>query len=539
MRTDKATTYDYIIVGAGSAGCVLANRLSTDPRVRVLLIEAGGGDGHPFISIPLGLGMIFKDRMFDWGYNSESQAGLGGRVMPLPRGKVFGGSSSTNFMAFTRGHAGDYDRWSEMGLSGWSFNELLPYFKRLETWNGPPSEWRGTNGPIGVDFASTDDPIFDAMMTAGETAGYPKTDDTNGRDTVGFGRGQYSMRRGRRSSASSAYLRPVMKRKNLTVRSETLAHRVIVEKMRARGIEYSANGRLERAVAEREVILCGGSFNTPQLLMLSGIGPSEHLRETGISPLVDLAVGSNLQDHLFVPMLWKRRGRGPFHATMRADRISASMLQAYLFGTGAGTVLPNGVYAFLKTRPELAVPDIEFLFRGAPYDARPWLPYFIDSYDEVYSICPVILHPQSRGDVRLRSADPTAPTRIDFHYLEELADVAKLREGVSMAREVARQPALRDFTEVELAPGPSLDTAADVDAYIRASVISVAHPIGTARMGSDGDPKAVLDSNLRVRGIEGLRVVDASAMPDLVSGHTNACVIMMAEKAADLIARAS
>jgi choline dehydrogenase-like flavoprotein len=450
-----------------------------------------------------------------------------------------GGSSSTNFLAFTRGNPGDYDRWSAMGLPGWSFQDVLPYFQRLESWAGPPSAFRGTSGPVGVEFARSNDPLFDAMMAAGEAAGHPKTDDYNGANPVGFGRAQFSIRNGRRSSTSAAYLRPAANRKNLSIRRGALVHRVIIEKTRARGVEFMVGGQVERAMAEREVILCGGTYNTPQLLMLSGIGPAGHLHEHGIKPHADLAVGSNLQDHLFVPMQWKRRGYGSFYRTMRADRIGASLIQAYAFGTGAGAVIPSAVHAFLKTETSEPVPDIEFLFRAAPPDPRPWFPRFAPPYTEVYSIAPVILHPKSRGQVRLRSSDPSAPVHIDSHYLEDVADVAKLREGVAMVRAVAGQASVRDFDDGELAPGPAVSTDGDVNAYIRRMAMSVSHPVGTARMGSDADPDAVLDVNLRVRGIDALRVVDASAMPDLVSAHTNACVIMMAEKAADIIAAAS
>jgi 4-pyridoxate dehydrogenase len=526
-----ATNYDYVIVGAGSAGCVLAHRLTEDPATRVLLLEAGGSDAHPYIRVPIGLGMLMKHRMFDWMYETVVEDGLAGRTLTLPCGKVLGGSSSINFMAFTRGNPGDFDRWARNGATGWSWNEVVPYFKRLETWEDGETPVRGGSGPIGVERATTTDPLFDAVFAAAEATGYPTTDDYN--SEIGFGRTQFSIRNGRRSSTSVAYLRGVMDRPNLTVLQHALVHRVLLEGTKAYGVEYSRAGATVRAEAGAEVLLCGGTFNTAQLLMLSGIGPASHLRDFGIAPIADLPVGNNLQDHLKAETLWKRLTPGLFHGTMRYDRAAFAMAQAYLFGRGPATVLPFGMQAFVKTRPELEVPDIEFLIRGAPPGARPWFPGVLPAYDDGWAITPVVLHPKSRGEVRLTSTDPRATLRIHHNFLSAPEDIATLRDGLRRGREIAAQAALDPYRGVELLPGPNVQSDDELDAYIRATVTTVSHPVSTCRMGTDAE--SVLDPQLRVHGIDALRVVDGSALPDLVSAHTNACVIMMAEKASDMI----
>src|SRR6266852_1298214 len=358
-------SYDYVIVGAGSAGCVLAYRLTADPAIRVLLLEAGGRDTHPLIHIPIGLGKIWEHRMFDWGYDTEPEPRLDNRRIEAMRGKVLGGSSSINVMAYVRGHRGDYDRWARNGCRGWSYAETLPYFKRCESWEKGEDTWRGGGGPLGVIDSRNHDPLFDAWLVAAQEADWPFTEDYNGKEQEGFGVGQWTIRAGRRCSAAVAFLRPAMRRPNLTVETGALATRVMLEGTRAVGVEYARGGRVQQARAAREVLLAGGVFNTPQLLMLSGIGEAEHLREVGIEPAVDVpGVGRNLQDHLSVDVHHLRRGRGPFHAEMRLDRLAVDMARAYLFGTGPGTVLPSRLHAFLKTRRELAVPDIQFLFRG-------------------------------------------------------------------------------------------------------------------------------------------------------------------------------
>jgi choline dehydrogenase-like flavoprotein len=526
--------YDYVIVGGGSAGCVLANRLSEDQAVSVLLIEAGGRDLHPYIHIPLGMGKMHEHAMFDWGYHTEPEPNMNGRTIEAMRGKVLGGSSSINVMAYTRGHRGDYDRWAQKGARGWSYADVLPYFRRCETWQGGENTWRGGSGPIGTEYARTRDPVYDAWLEAAKGAGFPVTEDYNGKQQEGFGRGQYTIRNGYRSSASTAYLKPAKTRRNLDVLTGAHATRVLMRGTRATGVEYiNGGGDAAQVEAGREVILCGGAFNTPPLLMLSGIGPAAHLREMSIKPVVDLPVGKNLQDHLAVIIFFARRDFGTFHQDMRVDRMAVSMIRAYFFGTGPGTVVPGGLHAFVKTNPELAVPDIEFMFRGAPAETHLWLPGIRPAYVDGYGIRPTLLHPDSRGEILLRSTDPREPPRIVYNFFSAPNDLPRLREGVKRARDVAYQKPMAPFRGTETSPGEAVKSDAEIDAFIRRTAITAHHPCGTCAMGIG--PDTVTDPELRVRGVEGLRVVDASVMPDLVSAHINACVLMIAERASDLI----
>jgi choline dehydrogenase-like flavoprotein len=526
-------SYDYIIIGAGSAGCVLANRLTAD-GARVLLVEAGGRDWHPYIHVPIGLGKLHEKRMFDWGFETDPEPNLDGRSIEATRGKVLGGSSSVNVMAYTRGHPADFDRWAQKGAIGWSFVDVLPYFKRCETFAGGADAWRGGSGPLGTEFAKTTDPLYPAWIEAAKAAGITNTADYNAASAEGFGRSQYTIRNGHRSSAATAFLKPARKRRNLTVETRAHVTRVTLRGTTATGIEYLRGGEVQHAAAERAVIVSAGAFSTPQILMLSGIGPAEHLTEVGITSVVDLPVGRNLQDHLAVFLAFARREPGPFHHQLRFDRMAIGMLRAYLFGTGPATVVPGGLHAFIKTRPELAVPDIEFMFRGVATEAQLWFPGIVDPMPDGFAIRPALLHPDSRGEILLRSADPRAPMRIRYNFFSAPGDLPKLREGFRLAREIAYQKALDRFRGAETAPGPDVQSDAEIDAYIRRTALTAHHPAATCPMGIG--PDAVLDAEMKVRGIERLRVVDASAMPDLVGAHLNAAVLMMAEKAADMIA---
>ena len=533
----NSATYDYIIVGAGSAGCTLANRLTEDAGTRVLLLEAGGWDRNPLIHIPLGWGKIFQDRLYDWGYFAEPEPVLNGRGVECARGKVIGGSSSVNALFYVRGHRGDYERWASGGLPSWSFQHVLPYFKRQETWEGGANAYRGGSGPLSTQYSYYADPLVKAYLEAGKQAGHPATDDYNGAQQEGFCVAQVTVRNGRRCSAAVAYLRPALGRKGLHVKTGALVSHLLIERSRVVGLVYEQGGETTRTVhAEREVLLCAGAINSPQIMMLSGIGDPEELARFNIRTRVSLGgVGRNLRDHFTTAIEYRRREPGPFRHHMRLDRAALSMAQAYFFGTGYATELPSGWTAFLKSGPEQKLPDLQLIIRAGPPGGDVYLPPFKPAFADGFLTRAALLRPESTGRVRLASANPRDPIRIHFNPLSAEADWRALRAGLRLIRELGRQRALSPFVDKELAPRPDETSDDALNAHIRSSLVTAHHPCGTCRMGRDDDDLAVVDERLRVRGLDGLRVIDASVFPDLIGGNINAVVIMIAEKAADLI----
>lgn len=528
-------TFDYIIVGAGSAGCTLADRLTEDGDATVLLLEAGGSDRDPLITVPLGWGKILFNRLHDWGYFTEPEPNLDNREVECARGRVIGGSSSINAMAYVRCHPADYDRWASKGCEGWSYAHALPYFKRSEDWEGGATDIRGAGGPLTVVQNVYPDPLKEAWLEAGRAAGYKVTEDYN-TDNEGFCVMQSTIRRGRRCSASVAFLRPAMKRPNLTLSDKSLVLRVVMKNGRATGVEYSHNGQTITAQATSEVILAGGVINSPQLLMLSGIGEADQLSQFGIESQIDLpGVGKNLQDHIAVGIEFQRTEDGPFVGQLRYDRIALAMLRAYFMGDGFATEMPGPIMAFLKSDPSLIQPDLQFLTRFVPPESQPWFPGIRSRPKDAFMCRPAVLHPESRGEIKLKSADPRDKVAIHQNFLSEEKDWQTLRTGFDMVRDVANQKPLDAFRGPEIQPGPDVTSRADIDAYIRRTAWTVHHPLGTCKMGAGNDETAVVDPQLRVRGVDGLRVVDGSVIPDMPGGNTNAPVIMIAEKAADMI----
>ncbi len=528
---DETLEFDYVVVGAGSAGCVLANRLSADGKNSVLLLEAGPRDTNLWIHVPLGYGRLFKEKTVNWMYQTEPEPELDGRSVFQPRGKVLGGSSSINGLLYIRGQHEDYDRWRQRGNDGWGFDDVLPYFKKAEDQQRGADDFHGTGGPLPVSDLGHPDQLSAAFIAAAAETGLPVNRDFNGASQEGAGFFQTTTRHGRRASTAVAYLRSAKGRNNLRVETSALAQRIVFDGRRADAVEYRQAGILKTARARKEILISGGAFNSPQLLQLSGVGPAELLRKHGIDVVLDApGVGHDLQDHLQVRVVMRCSQAITLNDVVNNPvRKILTGLQYAVFRSGPLTIAAGTSGAFFRTNPRLATPDIQIHF----------LPFSTDKMGEklhsfsgfTASVCQ--LRPESRGSLRIRSADPAAPPEIRINYLSTEVDRTANVEGLKMLRKILQAKALRPYVVEEVDPGAKIVSDEALLSYCRARGSTIYHPTSTCRMGND--PLAVVDQRLRLRGIGGLRVVDASVMPDLVSGNTNAVVIMIAEKASDMI----
>ena len=529
-RAVSGETFDYIIVGAGSAGCVLANRLTASGRHRVLLLEAGGHDRHFWIHVPLGYGKLFTDARVNWLYSSEPEPELNNRQIIQPRGKVLGGSSSINGLLYVRGQAEDFDHWRQLGNAGWSFDDVLPYFRKAENQERGADELHGNGGPLCVSDVGAH-PLCEAFIDAAEQAGFPRNDDFNGSSQEGAGYFQVTCRKGRRCSTAVGYLRPVRRRPNLAIAANALTTRLLFEGRRAVGVEYRQGDEVRTARANGEVIVASGAFGSPQLLQLSGLGPASLLQEFGIGVVADMpGVGADLQDHFQVRFGYKCNEPITINDMVGSlrGRVAAG-LNYLLFRKGFFTIGAGYAGGFFRTDPRLPTPDVQVHF----------IPFSAESVGQklhawpgfIASVCQ--LRPESRGHVRIKSDDPRQAPAIQPRYMTASSDRDVMIEGMKVLRRIMGQPAIRRYIVEERVPGPQCTSDADLLAFARANGTTVFHPTSTCRMGSD--VTAVVDERLRVHGFEGLRVIDGSVMPTVVSGNTNAAIIMIAEKGADMI----
>jgi choline dehydrogenase len=530
----KSSIHDYLIVGAGSAGCVLAHRLSSGHDTSVLLLEAGGRTTGVFKDMPIAFPRYVRRRDLNWNFQSEPEPYADNRVIDVPRGKALGGSSAIYGMVYARGHRLDYDDWARAGLEGWGYADVLPYFRLSErSWLGA-GKYHGDMGPLEVCIPK-DNLMYEELRAATLAAGYPITDDVHGKNGEGLQRNEMVVTRGRRGNVARLFLRPVMHRSNLAVVSKAQATRVLFDGMRAVGVEYLKDGHVHVAHARKEVILSAGTYGSPQLLMLSGIGPADELSKHGVKPFVDLpGVGRNLVEHPFLPVAWRARTES-FRCALRADRAAVSVVRWALFGTGPFATNGAAGSLFIRTRPDVDRPDMQLICNAAETSAGDvWYP-FISKPRHTLMCAISMIRQDSRGRVTLRSANPLDPPRIQFNLFQEQSDVDRMIRGIRAARTIYNSRPLSDLHAEETMPGSKLQSDADLETFVRSVGAITQHPVGTCRMGTERDAGAVVDAELRVRGVEALRVIDASIMPNIPSGNTNAPVIMVAEKGADLI----
>ena len=522
---------DFVIIGSGSAGAALAYRLSEDGRHSVIVIEYGGSDIGPFIQMPAALSFPMNMARYDWGFQSEPEPHLGGRVLATPRGKVIGGSSSINGMVYVRGHARDFDHWAEQGAAGWAYADVLPYFKRMETMEDGEAGWRGTGGPLHVRKGPRDNPLFSAFVEAGRQAGFETTPDYNGSKQEGFGALQQTIHRGRRWSTANAYLRPALKRKNVSL-VNGFARRVVMENQRATGVEIEAHGKIQVVKARREVIIAASAINSPKLLMLSGIGPAAHLQERGIDVVADRpGVGGNLQDHL--ELYIQQESLQPITLYSKLNLLSKGLIGAewLFFKSGLGTSNHFEAGAFVRSAAGVEYPDIQYHFLPVAirYDGKA----AAKGHGFQAHVGP--MRSRSRGAIRLRSGDAWDKPEIRFNYMSHPQDWSDFRHCIRLTREIFSQDAFTPYRGREIAPGDSVQSDDELDAFIRDHAESAYHPCGTCRMGAASDAMSVVDGECRVIGVEGLRVADSSVFPRITNGNLNGPSIMVGEKAADHI----
>ncbi|MCV6593321.1 MAG: choline dehydrogenase [Silicimonas sp.] len=531
--TEASETYDFIIVGAGSAGCVLASRLTEDRRCRVLLLEAGGSDMNPFVAAPVGETQLLGSA-YDWAFQSEPEPELGGAVMELARGRCLGGSSSINGQLYFRGQPADFDDWAALGNTGWSFSDVLPLFRRMERWQGGEDDFRGGRGPVRTSESTYHNPLFEAFVQAGEQMGHRRVVDFNGADPEGFGHCQHTHYRFPvlRCSTSYAYLLSARFRRNLTIRKHAEAERILFDGKRATGVRYRRKGQAVTVHAGREVLICAGPYQSPKLLMQSGIGPAAHLAEFGIDPVADLpGVGENLQDQIGSFVQHECTQPITYFRYTNKLRAAGAVMQWLLLGRGALTLFPMASSAMLRSAPEVRRPDLQFYM--FPVAVNPHSEGTFEPRSHAYNIHWGIIHPESRGTVRLKSSDPFAPPEIRNNFFSAEADRALNRRALRIAREIHAQPALAPYRGAEVAPGAECQSDAQIDAHCARYFANHYHASGTCKMGVDDF--AVVDPALKVRGVGRLRVIDSSIMPVVVSGGLNAPSMMIGEKGSDLL----